>query len=628
MAYSITTKDGITINNIPDDVDPNSGELRARVSNIRDVNSIPGMPAPQPQRPEPALVETAIGTGEAALSVATGATGGALGFVGGTIKGIIDQVSAGRFGTDEAMRLIEQEAIKGAQLGTYAPRTESGQRQAQAVGEMANMLPPVLPILAPEGALLQGARMTAPIARQAVTKGAEAASTLATKALDAIPRPPQSQPSGFGALSVGAGQAPTDIQRITSATQMPVPFEGKSALTAGQATRDFSQLQFEKESAKLADIGEPLRERAQNQTVTMIQNFDALIDQLEPQTMDVRDLGKVVDKVLVNKATGAKKRIDAAYKAARANGEMQQPVELTSLPVALQNVDRFRGLVNIIEPIENFMIKKGALIKDENGDIRPGIVSLEDSETIRQFINEATDWSNGRETIVAKQLKSAIDQATEGKGGEMYKKARKLRENYANEFENVGLTAKLLGTKRGTDERQIAFSDVFDKVVLISPVEEMNKLRGTLLTSGKEGRQVWKDLKAAGINYIKEQSLSGSQKDAAGNEVVLVSRMNSAIKSLDRDGKLESLYGKKQAQMLRDLGDLAIDIFNAPPGAVNHSNTASALMVAMDSLVGFGTTGIPAPYLTVIREALKYSKNKAVKARIAEALRYSTTRKN
>jgi hypothetical protein len=35
MPYSITTRDGITINNIPDDVDPNSPELKARVAQIR-----------------------------------------------------------------------------------------------------------------------------------------------------------------------------------------------------------------------------------------------------------------------------------------------------------------------------------------------------------------------------------------------------------------------------------------------------------------------------------------------------------------------------------------------------------------------------------------------------------------
>ncbi len=35
MPFSITTRDGITINNIPDDVDPNSDVLKQRVADIR-----------------------------------------------------------------------------------------------------------------------------------------------------------------------------------------------------------------------------------------------------------------------------------------------------------------------------------------------------------------------------------------------------------------------------------------------------------------------------------------------------------------------------------------------------------------------------------------------------------------
>ena len=44
MGYSITTKDGITIDNIPDNVDPNSQELKDRVASIRAGNQ---MAAPQ-----------------------------------------------------------------------------------------------------------------------------------------------------------------------------------------------------------------------------------------------------------------------------------------------------------------------------------------------------------------------------------------------------------------------------------------------------------------------------------------------------------------------------------------------------------------------------------------------------
>ena len=49
MSYTITTKDGITINNIPDNVDSNSQELKDRVAKIRAENQMaaPAEPAPR-----------------------------------------------------------------------------------------------------------------------------------------------------------------------------------------------------------------------------------------------------------------------------------------------------------------------------------------------------------------------------------------------------------------------------------------------------------------------------------------------------------------------------------------------------------------------------------------------------
>jgi hypothetical protein len=149
----------------------------------------------------------------------------------------------------------------------------------------------------------------------------------------------------------------------------------------------------------------------------------------------------------------------------------------------------------------------------------------------------------------------------------------------------------------------------------------MNKLRSSLLKSGKEGKQAWSDLKAAGIERIKESSMSASQRDSMGNPVLSPDKLIRAIRSFDESGKLESLYGKKQAQIIRDLGEIASVIYTAPPGAINTSNTASALMVALDSLGTFAVTGVPAPVATAIKEASKYVKNKKVKARINEALK-------
>lgn len=53
MPYSITTKDGITLRNIPDDIDPNSQELRDRVAAEREKRGM-APPAPEAPTPEPA----------------------------------------------------------------------------------------------------------------------------------------------------------------------------------------------------------------------------------------------------------------------------------------------------------------------------------------------------------------------------------------------------------------------------------------------------------------------------------------------------------------------------------------------------------------------------------------------
>ena len=406
---------------------------------------------------------------------------------------------------------------------------------------------------------------------------------------------------------------------------MPVPFTGPSALTAGQASRNFSQLQFEKESAKLPQLGAPLRERVENQTANLIRNFDALIDMPNPVAADPRAIGMGVDRALVNRVEVERRRVRSAYEKAEAEGAMRAPVELAPLAQQLAGLSSLEGLVPTIPAVRREAVRLGALVPDQNGNLVPQQIDLKTSETLRQFVNASTDWTDRREALVGRQINASIDAATEGVGGEAYRAARKLRERFANEFENVGLTAKLLGTRRGTDERQVAFADVFDKVIISSPVEEMNKLRSTLLRSGQEGQQAWADLKAGGIRFIKDSSLSPSQRDSSGNPLLSPDKLQRTLRSLDQDGKLEALYGKRQAQVLRDLGDIATDIYTAPPGAVNHSNTASALMLALDTIGTAAFTGLPAPAVTALREANRYVRDRKTRARIEAALRGQVT---
>jgi len=90
--------------------------------------------APQPER---TLGETLTGLGEAALTTATGATGGALGFLGGSIEGIARNL-AGDITQDEARQLAQERAGQ----FTFEPRTEAGQEFVGDIGKTLGALPP------------------------------------------------------------------------------------------------------------------------------------------------------------------------------------------------------------------------------------------------------------------------------------------------------------------------------------------------------------------------------------------------------------------------------------------------------------------------------------------------------
>jgi hypothetical protein len=568
------------------------------------------------------------------LTLGTAATTGTLGTIGGAIGGLAQQILAGDFGTPEAAKAVEQAAAAGGRALTYQPRTTAGQEQVQAAGQfLSNVLPPVLPVIAAPGMAAQTVRTAAPTlgavrqiagdagqraARatgQAVARPVEAATTAVRQTLG------MEVPAATTAVrgSVGAAATPVELQRVATAEQLG--FVGPAGLTAGQRTRNFADLQFEKETAKLSDIGAPLRERVSNQTANLIQQFDAMVDRTEPLLVDLRDIGKAVDKAVVNKAEVSRRAIRKAYTKAEEDGSMLEPVTLDSLATAATDVQRFEGVAPNVSSIRKEAIRLGVLAEDADGNLIPQAVPIADSELLRQFVNQATDWTDKRQSLMAKKINSAIDTGTEGKGGESYKTARKLRQNFANEFENVGLTAKLLSTKKNTDERTIAFDDVFDKIIINAPLEEMNKVRKTLLTAGPDGKQAWNELKSNTSRFIINKALSTAQRDERGQPLISPDKLNGVIRSLDREGKLEGLYGKKQAQQIRDLGEIAIDIYTAPPGAINFSNTASALQVALDSVGTFGLTGIPAPAVTALREATKYIKNRQVRARVQQSLK-------
>lgn len=77
MPYSITTKDGITINNIPDDVAPDAPELKARVAAIRAGGGAAATPTPAPAPSAAPVAAPVAAATPAAETTLTGLAGAA-----------------------------------------------------------------------------------------------------------------------------------------------------------------------------------------------------------------------------------------------------------------------------------------------------------------------------------------------------------------------------------------------------------------------------------------------------------------------------------------------------------------------------------------------------------------------
>ena len=162
MPYSIRTKDGIVINNIPDNVARDSDELKTRVAGLRaqktesaptvdptqaavQSGELPALPGEQgPNRPpgrDPSLVarrpvtdvirrvaapiRTAVsglvGAADLGLSMATGMAGQAVGGIGG-----LNDLGQGPAKAAETVDNISR-------FFTYSPRTQAGQALAQGI---------------------------------------------------------------------------------------------------------------------------------------------------------------------------------------------------------------------------------------------------------------------------------------------------------------------------------------------------------------------------------------------------------------------------------------------------------------------------------------------------------------
>ena len=440
-------------------------------------------------------------------------------------------------------------------------------------------------------------------------------------------------PEGVARGSVGAAATPDAVRRVTTAESLRVPV----TLTKGAAQRDAAQLAFEKEQMK-GEFGAPLRNRAEENNLQILQNFDATIDATGAKAAfsGPAATGGSVVNALSTGWQAAKNKTRVAYTKAKNSPEAQADVDTNSVVTIGKGdqeiTDSLIGYINskitglpsslVPDTARKLLIKMDLAAADDAGNLIAKPATVGKLEEFRKELSGTAKFDDNvglREETILKKL---VDAQTDPVSGPLYKEARALRTKQANKFEDRAIVARLIKNRAGMKDPQVAVDQVFQRSILNGSPEEITFLKRVLLTSGKDGQQAFKELQAATAQHIRDQSTSGVGTDSAGRALVSPAQLNRVVSQLDKNGRLDIIFGKQEAERMRDLNEVVKYVTTVPPGTlINSSGTAGTLLAALAEAGLFGaTSGIPVPVMSGINQIIKWRKAGQTKAKINDAL--------
>jgi hypothetical protein len=536
------------------------------------------------------LLGNAFGVPDAAMGVLSSL---ATGLVAPT-AGIVQSAFNGKDPKENVNRIAEGMS--------YQPATGTGAQMLRGIGKAAAPLAaiPSTQLLQTTQAIGSGATALRGLAgpSAAAANAADAALVAGAPKLTAgtladLVRAPK--PAGMA--GVGAAETAEATLRAQRFANMRAPMKP----TKGILSRSIDDVQFEREAAKRPE-GKALDQRYADLNRGMEQHMDELVEQTGATASSARETGKTVTAALEAKKAAKKAEIKQAYKEAKEAGDMAEMVDIKPLANWLDENRSAASTATIVKSIESEVERLSG---------GTGRLSINDMEQLRKLTGSLAEKGtpNGSYGTAAIKL---IDETTAGKGGPKYQQARRQFENYANEFKNRDAVAKLLRTKRGTKDRAVAYEDVADSILFEGSLDDMKHTfrvleahpKGTAPEIVAAGQQAAKELRGAAAAKLKDRMFSNAGADSSGRVVGSEAQINRIVKELDRDGKLEALFGKKGAAEIRDTALVAKDLYSTPKGTVNSSNTASAMEKILDRMAGtFGGT-------PVVGHAIKYGAKK------------------
>jgi len=552
--------------------------------NLGGASRIPGSITGLPSPPPPTLSDRILGTLETIPAMASSAVA-------------MPVSAAAQLASDiySGKRDVNQTTAKGIQQAmTYQPRFETGQQLTQAIGEATSGMVGV-----PMGTLQSVGALGGPAVNQLRATVQPTVSATKNAMLAALPsRQPAAVMPGMGAAETAAATL-----RQERAQRFGIP------LTKGEQVPELGLQQFESDIVKQKpEMAAPIIELKKAQSKAIVDQFERLAGETGAEYADptaYRKVGSIVDSAIVKEFDSKKAKVDQAYQAARDSGETKQVVDTTKLDQYLTFV---QPEAIAVPEINSIKAKLETLKAAKNGQVT--IDDLENLYKVAGQLGKKGDPSG----VFMGDIKKVINEVTEGTGGDLYRAARAQRNQLGKQFEDTYRVAKLLGEKGGYADRAVALDDVFKHVVLDGSLEEMRTVTKLLKKGGSEGQQAYAELQGQTVQYLKDQLT----KNASGQ--LSFAKLKTALEGLDREGKLDYMFGKTGRDTLVDLKQTVQDALVKDPRAINTSNTGNVILRGLDSLVKLRFPGA-----ANVREM---AANAALKKQIAESVNYNALAPN
>lgn len=366
---------------------------------------------------------------------------------------------------------------------------------------------------------------------------------------------------------------PQAVERQARLERLGVP------ATRGQITRDLPQLTREENITK-TDAGSGIRDIYAEQDRILHENLDKLRAATGGRAETRGQVGKSVQEAARGKLDQLRSQYQAAYAKAKAEGADLGPADVSPLKQWLANPTNKRNAGYLSKAIEDYEGRgeKGHFIPKDN-------VSINNLEEIRK---EAVAHSKGLspEAHYAKEATKVIDKILNDSGSAVYKDARAKFAAVKDEFDRQGRVAGLVKNKGYTHDRAVALEDTFDNVVRKGSNEQLKTVKNTLISQGRsfKGIQAWRDLQAATIDYLKDAAAGKRAIPGEKSQLQFNSSFLDAVYDLDKDGKLDTLFGPGTSAKIREIADATRDVRTKPTGRIAGSDTAPRILSFLEKV--------------------------------------------